>query len=185
MVRIIGNSPERVPISDLGDVIYYRQIKDYSDEEYKNSVDLKKAIRQGKVSKIEEKKSSRGSTEIPGHAAPNEQTPISIRDLKAAIRELIPEKKDNGSSNLVQAVREIGPMIADMVRQELSKISITTPGQPITDISTFKGPEYIPDVSREGMIDSIEPEERKVSVDDVDENLAALRKLKQNKSKSK
>lgn len=184
MVRIIGNTPERVPIKDLGDVVYYRQIKDFTDEEYKQSRDLKKAIKQGKLSKIEEKKSSRGSVEIPGHSS-SQEAPLTIKDLKAVVRELIP-KKDNGSSDLVQAVREIGPMIADMVRQEMSKISITGVASSASSIkrSEFKGPEYIPDVDTSGMISNVEADEREVSSDNVDNNLAALKML-QKKSKSK
>jgi hypothetical protein len=185
MVRIIGNSPERVPIKDLDDIIYYRQIKDFTDDEYKNSRDLKKAINSGKVSKIEESKSPRGSSEIPGHGK-NQESPINIKDLKAILREVLP--KNNGSSDIAQAVREIGPLIADMVRQEMSKISIVGTAQPAVSASlinsAFKGPEYIPDVNTEGMISNVEADERTASADEVDENLAALRQL-QNKSKSK
>lgn len=174
MVRIIGNSTERVKIRDLGDVIYYKQIKDFTDEEYEQSLDLKRAIRQGKIAKIEEKKTFRSSSDI----SENIQESITIRDLKTVLRELLPQK-NNGSSDLTQAIREIAPMIADMVRQEMSKITITGI-QPSTSIkSDFKGPEYIPDVDTSGMISNIEAEKRKVSVDDVDDNLAALRKLQQ------
>jgi len=185
MIRIIGNSPERVPLKDLGDVIYYRQIKDFTDEEYKQSKDLKKALKQGKLSKIEKEKSSRGSAEIPGHSSTKE-APLTIKDLKAVIRELLPDK-NNGSSDLVQAVREIGPMIADMVRQEMSKISVVGGVSSSTSAikrSEFKGPEYIPSVDTSGMVSSVEADERKVLSDDVDDNLAALRSL-QKKSKSK
>lgn len=42
MVRILGNSPERVRIKDLNDVIYYKQQKDYSDQEFEGSKDLQK-----------------------------------------------------------------------------------------------------------------------------------------------
>ena len=186
MVRVIGNSPERVPLQDLGDVIYYRQIKDFTDDEYKQSKDLKKAIRQGKLSKIGKEKSSRGSAEIPGHSS-SQEAPLTIKDLKAVVRELIPSK-NNGSSDLRQAVREIGPMIADMVRQEMSKIQVVggtlSPTPTTIRKSDFKGPEYIPDVDTSGMVSNVEADERKASADDVDENLAALRKL-QKKSKSK
>ena len=34
MVRVIGNSPELVEIKDLDDVVYYRQVKDFTDQEY-------------------------------------------------------------------------------------------------------------------------------------------------------
>lgn len=183
MVTVIGNSPERVEIDDLGEIIYYRQIKDFTDEEYKKSRDLKKAINKGSLSKIAEKKSPRGSLEVPGHGK-EQDSPISLKDLKAAIREILP--KSNGSSDIAQAVREIGPLIADMVRQEMSKISVVGTAQSTSSVmkSAFKGPEYIPDVNIDGMVSNVEADERTTSADEVNENLAALRQL-QNKSKSK
>jgi len=183
MIRIIGNSPERVSIKDLDDVIYYRQIKDYTDDEYKNSRDLKKAVNNGKVSKIEESKSPRGSSEISGYGK-DQESPINIKDLKAVLREMLP--KNNGSSDIAQAVREIGPLIADMVRQEMSRMPVvgTVQGVSSSIKNAFKGPEYIPDVNTDGMVSNVEADERTASADGVDENLAALRQL-QNKSKSK
>ena len=56
MVRVLGNSPERVPIEDLNDIIYYKQLKDYTDQEYEKSRDLKRAINNGKLAIIEFKK---------------------------------------------------------------------------------------------------------------------------------
>ena len=42
MVRIMGNSTERVMIEDLGDVIYYKQIKEYTDQEFELSKALQR-----------------------------------------------------------------------------------------------------------------------------------------------
>jgi hypothetical protein len=44
MVRILGNSTERVPIHDLGDAIYYKQTKAYTDQDFENSKDIKREI---------------------------------------------------------------------------------------------------------------------------------------------
>jgi len=44
MVSLIGNSPERVAISDPKDVIYYRQVKEYTDQEFDSSRDLKREV---------------------------------------------------------------------------------------------------------------------------------------------
>ena len=187
MIRIIGNSTERVPIKDLGDVVYYRQIKDYTDEEFENSLDLKRAIRQGKLSKIEENRNPRNTAEIPSQSAPSNNSSININDLRTLLKELVPAK-NNGSSDLTQAIREIGPLIADMVRQEISKLSVVQSQSKISesapDISSFIGPEYVPTVDTSGMVSNVEAEQRKATVNDVDDNLAVLRKLR-NKSKSK
>jgi hypothetical protein len=181
MIRILGNSPERVEIKDLHDFIYYRQLKDYTDQEYEESKDLKREIGKGRLAKIETIPALRGSVDVQ---VPGKISSLEIRDLKAALREVLPEFKGNGISedSLKSALREIAPLIVDMVRQEVSKISITgVKSKPKT--STFIGPEYIPDISIEGMKESVKPKERKVTADDVADNLAALRKLKKNKSK--
>jgi len=44
MFYVIGNSPKKVELKDLNDCIYYKQQKDYTDIQYENSVDLKRAI---------------------------------------------------------------------------------------------------------------------------------------------
>jgi hypothetical protein len=44
MYIIIGNSPRKVELKDLGDCVYYKQQKIYTDAQYQSSEDLKKAI---------------------------------------------------------------------------------------------------------------------------------------------
>ena len=181
MIRVLGNSSERVEVKDLHDVIYYRQLKEYTDQQYEDSKDLKREIGKGRLAKIDEMAAIRGSVDV---RAPGRVSSLEVRDLKAALREVLPEFKGNGVSedSLKRAVREIAPLIVDMVRQEVSKISITGTKSKPKYSSTFIGPEYIPDVKTEGMKDNIKVKEREVSADDVAANLAALKKLKQNKS---
>ncbi len=179
MVRILGNSSERVKIKDLNDVIYYRQLKDYTDQEYENSKDLQREVKKHRLAKIDTQVAPKGSVDVQGLAL------LNARDLKAALREVLPEFKGNGVSedSLKSAVREVAPLIVDMVRQEISKISIMGTPEKSKYSSTFIGPEYIPDIKIDDMKDNVKPEERTVSADDVAANLAALKKL-QNKTKS-
>lgn len=181
MVRVLGNSLERVEIKDLNDVIYYKQLKDYTDQEHENSKDLKREIQRGRLVKIEEAKASRGSADIQAHhQSTKNSASLNIRDLKVALREVLPEFKNNGGVSeeaLKGAIREIAPIMVDMIRQEISKIAIA-PGTK-TVSSKFKGPEYIPDISTDGMISNVEAEKKEVSADKVQDNLAALRRLKQ------
>jgi hypothetical protein len=44
MLFVIGNSPKKVELKDLNDCIYYKQQKTYTNVQYDNSVDLKRAI---------------------------------------------------------------------------------------------------------------------------------------------
>lgn len=183
MVRILGNSPERVEIKDLNDVIFYRQLKEYTDQEYEKSKDLKHEIQKGRLAKIEVIETPRGSVDIQ---IPGKMSSIDIRDLKVALREVLPEFKGNGVSedSVKTAVREIAPLIVDMVRQEVSKMSVSGVIQekkPSITHTPFIGPEYIPDINVEGMKDNIKANEREVSADDIAVNLAALKALRKKK----
>lgn len=175
MIKILGNSTERVKIEDLNDIIYYRQVKEYSDQEYEKSKDLKREIKSGHLVKIGALKASKGSVETQENGSL-----VNIKDLKIALREILPGIKGNGISekSLTAAMREIAPLIVEMVRQEVSRIPAVAGMQKPAIVSPFKGPEYIPDVSTEGMKESLKLKERKVAADDVANNLAALRKLK-------
>jgi hypothetical protein len=54
MIKVIGNNHERISLLDIGDVVYYKQIKVYSDEEYARSRDLQKKIKNGDLIIIEQ-----------------------------------------------------------------------------------------------------------------------------------
>lgn len=61
MYIIIGNSPRKVELKDLGDCVYYKQQKIYTDSQYESSEDLKKAIERKDLlvlKKVEENKDS-------------------------------------------------------------------------------------------------------------------------------
>lgn len=173
MIRIIGNSNERVSLKDLSDVIYYKQIKEYTDQEYAASKDLKQAINSGKLVKLEEMEAGR-----PSLSASAEGVSITVRDIKAAIRELLPEFNNSPTDELSKIIREIGPLISSIIRQELSTVSLSRqPNQPKVEDSKFIGPEYIPEVTTEGMKSNIEADKTEISGDGAREALAALRKL--------
>lgn len=181
MVRILGNSPERVELIDLKDVVYYRQIKEFTDQEYENSQDLKKEVQRGHLIKIDKNELSRGSGEISVHQIIESNNSLSLGDLKAALREVLPEMKgNNGASEdaVKNAVREIAPLIVDMVRQEISKISVVKEEvKPKTIISDFMAPTYTPSISDTGLKSNITVKEKEVSGDTVADNLAALRQF--------
>lgn len=59
MLHIVGNSARKVEIRDLGDVVYYRQHKVFSDTDYKTSKDLRDAIESGKLLVTENRSDSR------------------------------------------------------------------------------------------------------------------------------
>ena len=174
MIRVLGNSSERVPIKDLNDCIYYKQLKEYSDQEYESSNDLKQAIASGKIVKLEQANSLRGS----GQGQIGSSSGLSVNDLKTVLREMLP-KGDGGASgdDVRGAIRDMAPMIVDMVRQEVSKITVQRTGPGPQRDSTFMNPEYVPTVSTEGMISNIEAKQTEKSGSEANEALEALRKL--------
>ena len=181
MVRILGNSPERVPIDDLNDIIYYKQLKDYTDQEYESSKDLKRAINRGHLAILEQNKSPRGSVETDGNMVNNQAPALNARDLKIALREIIPEIQNKSvvsEDAMKGAVREIAPLIVSMVREEVSKMALLPGMAPIKKKTEFLGPEYLPDINTEGLVDNINAEKRKTSSENVEDSLAVLRNLK-------
>jgi len=179
MVRVLGSSFERIMIRDLGDIIYYRQEKDYTDQQFESSKDLQREISKGRVTLLK-KFSSHGNSNSGSSPTVINESSLNILDIKKAVKESIPAVDPKG---LKEAVREMIPMIVDSVRQEVSSklgnISVTSDSTPKTNV--FRGPEYVPDVSSEGMVTQIQPEEREVSGDGIQDNLAALRRLKKSK----
>jgi hypothetical protein len=178
MIRVLGNSSERVPIKDLNDCIYYKQLKEYSDQEFESSNDLRKAINSGKIVKLEQTVSSRGSADSQGTLQTGSNSALNVNDLKSVLREMFPKGNGGMSGDDVRgAIRDMAPLIVDMVRQEVSKIQVQGPGPDQKKQSDFVGPEYIPTVSTEGMVSNIEAKEQTVSGNDANEALEALRKL--------
>lgn len=177
MVRVMGNSPERVPIKDLNDVIHYRQIKQYSDTEYNTSKDLKREKSKGTIVILEQDEGLRGS-EVNLLREKVSSSTISVQDLKNALQELLPQM---AGPDIKGAVRDIAPLIIDVVRQELSKMTVNTvPGTPLSvdkSPAKFVGPEYIPTVSTEGFVSNVEAKKSEVSSGATQDALAALRRL--------
>lgn len=176
MVRILGNSIERVLVKDLNDVIYYHQQKDYSDQDFEASKDLDKAIKKGSVVVLEKFQPMRGSSGN-GHSDAPAAPAVSLDDIKRAIREVLPEQNSNAD-----ALRDIIPLIISTVRQEIQSIVATMPraqasGLP-SSVSEFIGPEYIPDISTEGMVANIRVEAREDKGSDVASSLEALKAFK-------
>ena len=183
MWRVMGSSPERVRIMDIGDVIYYRQIKDYSDQVYEGSRDLQRAVQRGKITIVEHSSTPVSINTPQGNSSltiNNSSGPVDLESLKQAIREVLPDTKKN-----TESLRDIIPSIVDMVRQEVSsvlnsaKISGSVSSSEKIQRSEFMGPEYIPTVNSDGMVSNISVESKKVSGSDVSSNLDLLRKLKQ------
>lgn len=176
MIRIMGNSTERVRIPDLGDVVYYHQQKDYTDQDFEKSKDLQRALKKGLVVKVDEQyyrsSSTSGGSSIKNH--------VDIREIKQAIRE-VQEETGSKSSEVKEAVREIMPLLLQMLRDEIKNIPASSTSVPTETRSLREpriDPQYIPEITTEGMKANITADNRNVSDSNVDSTLEALRKLK-------
>lgn len=184
MIYIFGNSHERVPIKDLGDVIYYRQKKQYTEQEFQKSRDLQREIQLGRIIKLDQQPEIRNS--IPDNlTSPAPTGSVSngadIHDIRRVITEVITEYKSN-SSDTRDMLMGLIPLITDTVREEISKIPVqqvvvSQSGPSQSNKSTFVGPEYIPDVNMDGLKSNVTIEGQNVSSEGVTDSLEALKRL--------
>lgn len=171
MYRIIGNSAERVPIRDLGDVIYYRQVKEYTDQEWESSKDLQREHQRGRIVILEKYATARMSPE-----SGSVSSGVSIQDIKQALREL---KEENGNGSLKDALMVLIPAVVDAIKNNIPTASYVPIQSPqVSNASSFVGPEFVPTISTKDMVSNIEVSSKQVSSNDLANNLAALRRMK-------
>jgi hypothetical protein len=178
MVKVMGNSFERIIIKDLKDMVYYKQIKEYTNQEYETSKDIQHEIQKGKIIIIDENKNIRGSINNDNMVQYNKSQSFNINDLRLMLKELLPELRSNDENVIRNSIRDIAPLIVSLIKQELSQLNINKQEPSEQGINIFQGPEYIPTVSTEGMICNVEAKEMETTANAVEDNLAALRLLK-------
>lgn len=69
MITVRGESPETVQLSDLNDFIYYKQVKTFSEEEYRKSGNLQRAISKGSVIVLKRVDEKFSGYEVPNSVA--------------------------------------------------------------------------------------------------------------------
>jgi hypothetical protein len=65
MLHVIGNTPQRVELKDLGDYVYYKQQKVFTDAQYNRSQDLQREIQKGSLTILKRTEEKNGSFELP------------------------------------------------------------------------------------------------------------------------
>jgi hypothetical protein len=65
MLQVIGNTPQRVELKDLGDYVYYKQQKVFTDAQYNRSQDLQREIQKGSLTILKRTEEKNGSFELP------------------------------------------------------------------------------------------------------------------------
>lgn len=207
MVWIFGNSSERISLKDLNDVVYFRQKKQYTDQEFASSKDLQREIKAGRIIKLEHSPDIRAAlpdnmvvqqttvtpkfdtqeirravAEALGDQKPQAQ--LDIKEVLQAVTDIVKEHKAE-SIDIPSLVTSLIPIISETVRQEIAKMPSQTvyvqPGhQQIASSSQskFQDLAYVPDISSEGMKSSISIKDKTVEGSSVSGGLEALKKLK-------
>lgn len=143
MILVIGNTPQRVELRDLGDCVYYRQQKVFTDSQYAQSQDLQREIRKGSLSiikKVEDKAATFGLPSSSDSPIPFDDSKIDalaerIRSLEKALSEQkpisIPKSSDNEALKIladkiekleVDLSQTRGSSVSDNVIQALQKL---------------------------------------------------------------
>ena len=182
MVWIFGNSYERVPIKDLHDVIYFRQKKQYSDQEFEESRDLQREIQKGRIIKLEHLPEVKGSLPEDLGVNTSPRSPIiDITEIRRVITEVVSGQKPEGVDLKSLAVNLI-PVIAETVRQEISRIQVQAVSGPAANLDLkFQNPNYVPEVKIDGLKSNISIEGKQVEGQDVANSLKLLKRLNTSK----
>jgi hypothetical protein len=65
MYLVIGNTPQKVELKDLGDYVYYKQQKIFTEAQYTRSQDLQREIQKGSLTILKKTEEKTGSFEVP------------------------------------------------------------------------------------------------------------------------
>lgn len=167
MVRVLGNSPERVMINDLSDVIYYRQKKEYTDQDFGKSKDLQREINAGRILIIDTHSVRSSIPEVVGAEPARQAQSLNLNELKKVVSDAITEQR--------QDVGDLVPLLISAMRQEMSGIV----QRPVVQTKTIDDPTYVPEIIKLDnlksniVVESIQTEEN------LTDSLDALKKLGQ------
>lgn len=171
MVWIIGNSPTRIFLKDLDDIVYYRQKKQYTDQEYQRSKDLQKEIQLGHIIKLESRPDKCNSFSDISES----KITIDLNEIKRVVSEALESHK---SGNVKDFMTTMIPILTETVRQEIAKIPVQIVGQTsYTETPSIELPSYVPNVETDDMKSNIKIEGKNVDDSDVSGSLNLLRKL--------
>jgi len=130
MLLVIGNTPKKVELKDLNDCVYYKQQKVFSEDQYRRSQDLQRALSKGSVTLLERTNEKDGAFDIPTFLPFDASKPVPqassadngkidalldrINRLESIIRNqaIIPNGKSD--SGLVDKIEELEKKIAEI-----------------------------------------------------------------------
>lgn len=122
MVLVIGNTPQRVEIKDLGDCIYYKQQKIFTDAQYNRSQDLQREIQKGSLTILRRTEEKGGSFDVPSVAFTNIPQEKSNGINSSKLDVLLERIQSLESSINSSATKESHPDIIRVLSDKVSKL---------------------------------------------------------------
>jgi len=125
MITVRGEDPETVQLPDLQDFIYYKQVKTFSEAEYKKSNCLQRSISKGSVIVLKRVDEKFSNYEVPRDAQVKESSDSSLNPLIDLLKNLESKLDQSGTTSnnlmvdlLVQKIEALekkiqGPVIID------------------------------------------------------------------------
>jgi hypothetical protein len=168
MIQVLGNSPERVVINDLGDVVYFRQKKEYTDQEFNNSKDLQRAISERRLLQIETHSVRSSLPETVGAEPLRQATSLNLNEIKRVVSDALTEQK--------QDVGNLVPMLISALRQEMAGMIVQRPGL-IEPKKSYDEPIYVPEIKMNNLKSNINIESKQVE-GNLSDSLEALKNLR-------
>jgi len=154
MILVQGNDPQKVDLPDLGDVIYFRQQKFFSDAQEARSVDLRRALSAGKATVLQRygnvDKEFVISNSVSTKATTvkdNSKIDLVLEKLAALEKSAAPQGQADGAvvnilleriAKLEQKLSDLSgpggnPSLTEAVRQLAEKVETSTKGTAILD----------------------------------------------------
>jgi len=131
MILVLGNDPHKVDLPDLGDVVYFKQQKLFSDSQVAQSSDLRLAIKSGKLTVLQKYGNGSQSFEAPSstNVPPRNDSKIDLllqklEALEKSVADSRPSVQPDASvvDILLERISKLEERIA-----ELSKVGGTDP----------------------------------------------------------
>jgi hypothetical protein len=164
MVRVMGNSPERRKISDLGDIIYYKQKKDYTDQEFNSSKDLQREVGAGTVLVLERFSQPRITADTAGKP-----------DISTTVTEVLARLPKQQETVTIDDIKKVVTEAVNNIR--IPDITAGTAAVMPAVRTSVDDPTYVPDIKMDHLKSSIQIESRK-SDTNLSDAIEALKHIK-------
>jgi hypothetical protein len=124
MFLVIGNTPQRVELKDLGDYIYYKQQKVFTEAQYSRSQDLQREIQKGSLTILKRTEEKSGSFEVPSvtytNVPPKENSGVDSSKLDVLLERI--QSLELAINTNSKAPKEVQPDVVGILSEKISRL---------------------------------------------------------------